>query len=71
MKKFEKIIIALDVQDLERAKYFLEMLSPYVQIFKIGPRLFIPYGKEVIELVKSYNCDIFLDLKLHDIPYYP
>lgn len=64
----EKIILALDVEDIEEARYFIKLFSPYIKVFKIGPRLFIPYGKRIIDLVKSYKCEVFLDLKLHDIP---
>ncbi|HDM08768.1 MAG TPA: orotidine-5'-phosphate decarboxylase [Candidatus Omnitrophica bacterium] len=62
------IIVALDVEGLEEARKYLELLSPVVRIFKIGPRLFIPYGNQIIQLVRSYNCEVFLDLKLYDIP---
>lgn len=62
------LIVALDVESLKEARKYLKILSPVVKIFKIGPRLFIPYGERVINLVKNYNCDVFLDLKLHDIP---
>ncbi len=68
MDKREKIIVALDVDSMDEVRHYLDMLAPYVKTFKIGPRLFIPYGKEIIDLVKSYGLDIFLDLKLHDIP---
>ena len=68
MKLSERIILALDVEDWKEAKYFLDILSPYVKIFKIGPRLFIPYAQRIVNLIQSYNCDVFLDLKLHDIP---
>lgn len=68
MNKYKRIIVALDVEDYSRARYFLKLLSPHLRIFKIGPRLFIPYGKRIVELVKSYGGEVFLDLKLHDIP---
>jgi orotidine-5'-phosphate decarboxylase len=66
--KASKIIVALDVDDIKEVKKWVELLSPYIEIFKIGPRLFIPYGKRVINLIKEYGCGVFLDLKLHDIP---
>jgi orotidine-5'-phosphate decarboxylase len=64
----DKIILALDVENLKDVKYYLKLLSGYINIFKIGPRLFIPYGKEVIKMIKDYGAKVFLDLKLHDIP---
>ncbi|MDP8233788.1 MAG: orotidine-5'-phosphate decarboxylase [Candidatus Saelkia tenebricola] len=68
MKRSNNIIVALDVAKWKDVKFFLDIFSPHVKTFKIGPRLFIPYGKKIIRLIKSYNCDVFLDLKLHDIP---
>ncbi|MDP8253174.1 MAG: orotidine-5'-phosphate decarboxylase [Candidatus Kaelpia aquatica] len=68
MDKREKIIIALDVDSINDMRCYLDMLAPYVKTFKIGPRLFIPYGREAVDLIKSYGSDVFLDLKLHDIP---
>ena len=68
MDKREKVIVALDLDKIDDLDRYLEMLAPYVKTFKIGPRLFIPYGKRVIDIIKSYGSDVFLDLKLHDIP---
>ncbi|MDP6685672.1 MAG: orotidine-5'-phosphate decarboxylase [Candidatus Omnitrophota bacterium] len=64
----EKIIIALDVNSLKEAKRLLDILSPEVKLFKIGMELFYSCGPKVVELVKKYDRDIFLDLKFHDIP---
>jgi len=62
------IIIALDVNTLKEEERLLNILSPHVQIFKIGMELFYSCGLKAIELVKKYDRDIFLDLKFHDIP---
>jgi orotidine-5'-phosphate decarboxylase len=64
----DKIIIALDVNTLKEEERLLDILSPEVQIFKIGMELFYSCGPKAIELVKKYDRDIFLDLKFHDIP---
>jgi len=63
----DKIIIALDVNTLKEEERLLDILSPHVQVFKIGMELFYSCGFKAIELVKKYDRDIFLDLKFHDI----
>jgi len=62
-----KIIIALDVKNRDEARKVLESL-PEARIFKVGLELFTAEGPAMIELVKSYGKEVFLDLKLHDIP---
>ena len=64
----DRIIVALDVDTIDEAEKYIKRLSPIVRIFKIGPRLFVPYGPRIIELVSRNGCEVFLDLKLHDIP---
>jgi len=63
------IIFPLDVPTLEEAKPYIECLSGYVGMFKLGLELFIRSGPEAIKTIRSKgNTGIFLDLKLHDIP---
>ena len=64
-----KLCVALDT-DYEKAKKLVEELKDYPLIFKVGYKLFIPYGREVIDTIKgiSPKAELFLDLKLHDIP---
>jgi orotidine-5'-phosphate decarboxylase len=62
-----KIIIALDVKTKEEARKVLESL-PEARVFKVGLELFTAEGPGMIDLVKSYGKEVFLDLKLHDIP---
>jgi len=62
------IIVALDVNTLKEEARLLDILNPYVQIFKVGMELFYSCGVKAIDLVKKYDKDIFLDLKFHDIP---
>lgn len=62
------LIVALDVPSPEAARNFLDRLDKATQYIKIGPRLYamggLPFVKEIIS--RGYN--VFLDLKLHDIP---
>ena len=62
-----KIIIALDVKSREEARRVLESL-PGARIFKVGLELYTAEGPAMIDLVKSFGKEVFLDLKLHDIP---
>jgi orotidine-5'-phosphate decarboxylase len=63
------IIFPLDVPTEKAAKAYVELLSESVGMFKVGLELFIRSGPGLIDFIKSSgNADVFLDLKLHDIP---
>ena len=63
------IIFPLDVPTEKAAKAYVELLSGSVGMFKVGLELFIRSGPGLIDFIKSSgNSDVFLDLKLHDIP---
>ena len=64
-----KVIIALDQLSEEEIGHYLEgQLAPF-EHFKIGLELFNKLGKSyVFDFHQRYQKNIFLDLKLHDIP---
>jgi orotidine-5'-phosphate decarboxylase len=63
------IIFPLDVSSVKEAAQYVELLSEWVGMFKVGLELFIQTGPEIIQMIKkSGDARIFLDLKLHDIP---
>ena len=64
----QKLVLALDVETIEKAKTLVDKLSPYVGVFKVGLELFCGCGLEIINYIKEKNSDFFLDVKLHDIP---
>ncbi len=64
----EKIVLALDVEELDEAKSLVDGLYPYVGTFKVGLQLYTKYGNEVINYISGKNSNFFLDVKLHDIP---
>ncbi len=69
MKNFkERVIIALDYNNLNSVKDVLERLKGEAFFYKIGSELFTSCGNQSIELVRDYGCKVFLDLKFHDIP---
>lgn len=63
----EKIIIALDVPDKQKALNLVHAL-PSARMFKVGLRLFTSEGPPFIKELRSLGKNVFLDLKLHDIP---
>ena len=64
----EKLVLALDVEDINDAKNLVDEMSPYIGTFKVGLQLFCGYGLEIVNYIKQKNSDFFLDVKLHDIP---
>jgi orotidine-5'-phosphate decarboxylase len=64
----KKIILALDICGFNRAEKLVKETSLYVDVYKIGPILFLQSGKEIVKMIKDNGKEIFLDLKFHDIP---
>lgn len=64
-----KIIVALDVDSLERARELVALLRFSAGVFKIGTQLFTRYGPEAITMAHRMGSAVFLDLKFHDIPH--
>ncbi len=63
------VVFPLDVPSVKIARHYVELLSESVGMFKVGLELFIRSGPEIIDFIKtSGTADVFLDLKLHDIP---
>lgn len=63
-----EIVLALDVDTLEQAKHFVDLLYPKIKLFKIGSQLFTACGPEAVKMVGDRGGKVFLDLKFHDIP---
>ena len=64
----ERLILALDVDDLERVKALVSLLDSKVGMFKVGKQLFTHAGPQAVKLIQSMGGEVFLDLKFHDIP---
>ncbi|MBI2515700.1 MAG: orotidine-5'-phosphate decarboxylase [Opitutae bacterium] len=62
------LILALDVPTREEAAPILRQLRGQLRWVKIGLQMFTAYGPNYVREVASMGFDIFLDLKLHDIP---
>lgn len=65
-----RLIVALDVPDAAAALASAERLAGHVGMFKVGLQLFVAEGPTVVRTLRERfpEVDIFLDLKLHDIP---
>lgn len=63
-----ELILALDVPTREAATPILRQLQGRLRWVKIGLQLFTAYGPGYVREVADLGYDIFLDLKLHDIP---
>ena len=61
---------ALDTDDLETALSWAAATGPYVSTVKVGLALFLRHGGDAVRKARqaSGGRDVFLDLKLHDIP---
>lgn len=62
------LVVALDFETLDEAKQFIYKTARFVRIYKVGSVLFTAEGKAAVEAVRDAGCDVFLDLKFHDIP---
>ena len=60
-------IIALDFESEKAVNQFLDQFDEPLFV-KVGMELFYQTGPSLINSIKSRGHDIFLDLKLHDIP---
>lgn len=64
----ERIILALDVDDLGEAEKLVVELKDHVGYFKVGLQLFTSYGFSAIKMIRSHGGKVYCDLKFHDIP---
>ena len=64
----EKLIVAIDTDDYEKAVNLIDSLEDSVDIFKVGLENYIASRGKTVDYLKSKGKKIFLDLKFHDIP---
>jgi len=62
------LILALDVPTREEAAPLLRQLRGSLKWVKIGLQIFTAYGPDYVRAVADEGFNVFLDLKLHDIP---
>src|SRR3954454_8009982 len=64
----KKLAIALDVDDIVEARRLAREVSPWFGVAKVGLELFSSAGPEAVSHLVEMGFEVFLDVKLHDIP---
>lgn len=64
----ERLIVALDVSNMDKMKAIVTSLGDSVSYYKVGMELFYAAGEQTVAYLREQNKSVFLDLKLHDIP---
>jgi orotidine-5'-phosphate decarboxylase len=62
------VIVALDVPTLDAALSIVARLGDSCHFYKVGSELFTREGPGAVAALRDRGRDVFLDLKLHDIP---
>jgi len=64
------IILAVDTSDFDTALAWIENTKGSVSVYKLGLEFYLNFGNAgVSRIIKETGAEIFLDLKLHDIPH--
>lgn len=64
----QRLAVALDVATADEALTLAKTLAPVVGTLKLGLELFTAEGPRLLPALRELGVDVFLDLKLHDIP---
>ena len=64
----DRLIVALDLPTVAEAEAMIDRLGPAVSFYKIGMELAYGGGLPLAEKLIAQGKQVFLDLKLHDIP---
>jgi orotidine-5'-phosphate decarboxylase len=62
-----QLALAIDVP-LEAGAKLYRLVAPHVPVAKVGLSLFVEHGPRAVEVFREAGAQVFLDLKLHDIP---
>lgn len=64
------IVLAVDTSELETAIEWVKATEGLISVYKLGLEFYLNFGKDGVRAISSStDSDIFLDLKLHDIPH--
>ena len=64
----DKLIVAIDTDNFDKAKELIDQLEDSVDIFKVGLEQYVATKGKTLEYLKEKGKKVFLDLKFHDIP---
>ncbi len=68
LRSMPVLALALDMDDLVVAERLARRLQPFFSVAKVGLELFTAVGPDAVAGFRDLGYDVFLDLKLHDIP---
>ena len=63
-----RLALALDVDDIVQAQRLAGELRPWFGVAKVGLELYSAAGPDAVGAMLDLGYDVFVDLKLHDIP---
>ena len=64
------IVLAVDTSDIEIATQWVKATDGVISVVKLGLEFFLTFGAEGVRRISGESSsEIFLDLKLHDIPH--
>jgi len=66
--RLETLALALDTPDWSRFVKLCGLFGPHVGVLKVGLEAYTRWGARAVEEARSHGAEVFLDLKLHDIP---
>jgi orotidine-5'-phosphate decarboxylase len=64
----DRLAIALDLPSAQEAMRLVDRLEGTCQWFKVGMELYYAAGNSIVQQLRDRGFNVFLDLKLHDIP---
>ena len=64
----DRLAVALDLPDTHHALALVDRLENSCRWFKVGMELYYASGNSFVETLRNRGFQVFLDLKLHDIP---
>ena len=64
----DRLIVALDFPSATAALELVDRLEGRCQWFKVGLELYLATGPSIVETLRNRGFNVFVDLKLHDIP---
>jgi orotidine-5'-phosphate decarboxylase len=64
------IVLAIDTPNLVTAIAWVRATQDNISVYKLGLQFFLTFGSDGVKAIQAEtDSDIFLDLKLHDIPH--
>jgi orotidine-5'-phosphate decarboxylase len=68
LSSLDRVAVALDTADWETFESWCRLFGPRVGLLKVGLEAYTRWGPRAVEVAGTHAGQVFLDLKLHDIP---